>query len=174
MARIAEQYCHRMILADVEELDLSELGQYDAILLGDVLEQLRRPAQFLTKVVDMLKPGGKILLSLPNTASIRIRLNLLLGRFNYRRVGILDETGLQFLTLKGSMRIANDSGLDVISTLATPIPLPLIVPPASKGKPFSFLHCLRWGITRLRTTWFGYQFILVCQAKASSDDLRAA
>jgi 2-polyprenyl-3-methyl-5-hydroxy-6-metoxy-1,4-benzoquinol methylase len=41
MARIAEQYCDRMILADVEELDLANLGKFDAIVLGDVLEHLR-------------------------------------------------------------------------------------------------------------------------------------
>jgi glycosyltransferase involved in cell wall biosynthesis len=174
MARIAGQFCHRMIQADVEELDLSDLGQFDAIVLGDVLEHLRHPARFLKNVVSLLKPGGKILLSLPNVANIWIRLNLLMGRFNYSRVGILDETHLQFFTLESSMKIANDSGLEVISTSATPIPLPLIVPATSKGRPLSFLHLINWGITKLRKTLFGYQFILVCQPKSQLDSLHQA
>ncbi len=174
MARIAEQHCQRMIFSDVERLDFAELGKYDAIVLGDVVEHLSDPGDFLKKVTKLLKPGGKILLSLPNVANIWIRLNLLLGRFNYKRVGILDETHLRFFTLESSKKIANDSGLEVISTTATPIPLPLILPVTSKGRPLSFLHLLNWGMTRLRKTLFGYQFILVCQPKAPLDGLHRA
>ena len=90
MAKSAARYCQRMIVADVEKLDFSELGKYDSIVLGDVVEHLRNPGEFLKKVTGLLKPGGKVLLSLPNVANIWIRLNLLLGRFNYSRVGILD------------------------------------------------------------------------------------
>jgi len=166
MAKLAEQHCHKLITGDVEHLDFSKLGQFDAIVLGDVVEHLRHPQQFLEQVVKLLKPGGKILMSLPNVANIWVRLNLLLGRFNYSRVGILDETHLRFFTLESSKKIARDSGLDVIRTSVTPIPLPLILPATSRGRALSFLHALNWGVTRLRKTLFGYQFILVCQPKA--------
>ncbi len=168
MARIAQQHCQKMIVGDVEHLEFSELGTYDAIVLGDVVEHLRNPREFLQKTGKLLKPGGKILMSLPNVANIWVRLNLLFGRFNYSRVGILDETHLRFFTLESSKKIANDSGLEVISTSVTPIPLPLILPFTSKGRAFSFLHALNWGMTRLRKTLFGYQFILVCQPKAGT------
>jgi hypothetical protein len=39
----------------------------------------------------------------------------------------------------------------------------LILPATSEGRALSFLHALNWGITKLRKTLFGYQFILVCQ-----------
>jgi len=81
-------------------------------------------------------------------------------------VGILDETHLRFFTLESSKKIAAESGLQVISTSVTPIPLPLILPSTSKGRPLSFLHMLNWGMARLRKTLFGYQFILVCEPKA--------
>jgi glycosyltransferase involved in cell wall biosynthesis len=165
MAKIAEQYCKKMVVGDVESLDMSELGTYDAIILGDVVEHLRNPREFLQKTGKLLNKNGKILISLPNVANIWVRLNLLFGRFNYSRVGILDESHLRFFTLETSKQIARDSGLEVISTNVTPIPLPLILPATSKGRPLSFLHALNWGITRLRKTLFGYQFILVCQPK---------
>src|SRR6266540_3896795 len=145
MAKIAEQHCHRMIVGDVEHL--------------------RNPREFLERSAKLLKPGGKMLMSLPNVANIWVRLNLLLGRFNYSRVGILDETHLRFFTLESSKKIARDSGLEVIQTSVTPVPLPLILPATSQGRALSFLHLLNWGITRLRKTLFGYQFILVCQSK---------
>ena len=59
MARSAARYCHRMISADVEKLDFSALGKYDSIVLGDVVEHLRNPGEFLKKVTGLLKPGGK-------------------------------------------------------------------------------------------------------------------
>ncbi len=166
MAKLAEKYCDKMVVGDVENLDLSQLGTYDAIILGDVVEHLRNPREFLQKTGKLLNKGGKILISLPNVANIWVRLNLLFGRFNYTRVGILDETHLSFFTLESSKKIARDCGLEVISTNVTPIPLPLILPATSQGRALSFLHALNWAITRLRKTLFGYQFILVCQPKS--------
>ena len=166
MAELARQHCAEMHVADIESMDFAGLGSYDAIILGDILEHLRNPRAVLEKMNELLKPNGKILISLPNVANIWVRLNLLFGHFNYRQVGILDESHLRFFTLKTAKRLAADSGLDVISTSVTPIPLPLILPLTSRGRPFSFLHRLNWWLTRLRKTLFGDQFILVCRPKA--------
>lgn len=166
MAEIARQYCSEMIVGDIETLELSHLGRYDAVVFGDVLEHLRNPREILERAGALLKPGGKVLMSLPNVANIWVRLNLLFGRFNYSRVGILDESHLRFFTLQTMKQLADDSGFDVISVNATPIPLPVILPSTSKGHSLSFLHFLNWGLTKLRSTLFGYQFILVCRRKA--------
>lgn len=165
MAEIARQYCHKMLVGDIETLDFKDLGRYNAVILGDVLEHVRNPRVVLEKVSGLLKPGGKVLISLPNVANIWIRLNLLLGRFNYSRVGLLDESHLRFFTLQTSRKLATDSGLDIIGINATPIPLPILLPSTRKGKSLSFLHLLNWGLTRLRKTLFGYQFILICRPK---------
>lgn len=166
MAEIARKSCHQMIVADIETLDVSALGSYDAIIFGDVLEHLREPRAVLERLSGLLSEGGNILISLPNVANIWVRLSLLFGRFNYSRVGILDETHLRFFTLKTAKKLATDSGLDVIGTSATPIPLPLLMPAVNRGRPLSFLHMLNWGLTKLRKTLFGYQFILICRPKA--------
>jgi len=168
MAELATSHCHRMVVGDVENLDLSELGKFDAVILGDVVEHLRKPQEFLQRVSKVLQPGGKVLMSLPNVANIWVRLNLLLGRFNYTHVGILDETHLRFFTLQSSKQMARDSGLEVLNASATPIPLPLLLPLTAKGRALSFLHLLNWAVTRFRKTLFGYQFILVCQEKRES------
>ena len=165
MAEIARPYCRDMFVENIEEMDTTRLGHYDAIIFGDVLEHLRNPRAVLEKLSGLLKPGGKILISIPNVANIWVRLNLLFGRFDYTRVGILDETHLRFFTLKTAKQLVVDSGLDVISTAVTPIPLPLILPGTSKGQPLSFLHLLNWGLTKLRKKLFGYQFILVCKPR---------
>jgi len=165
MAELARPHCRRMLVGDIETLEVDTLGQFDAIVFGDVLEHLRNPRSVLEQLSKLLKPGGRILISLPNVANIWVRLNLLFGRFNYTRVGIFDESHLRFFTLKTAKELAADAGLDVISASATPIPLPLILPATSKGRAFSFLHVLNWGLTRLRKTLLGYQFILVCRPR---------
>ena len=165
MAELARPYCRRMIVADIEGMEIGGLGEFDAIVLGDIIEHLRDPRSVLEKLSRLLKPGGKILISLPNVANIWVRLNLLFGRFNYSRVGILYESHLRFFTLKTAKRLVADAGLDVISASVTPIPLPLILPATSRGRAFSFLHLVNWGLTRLRKTLLGYQFILVCRPR---------
>ena len=165
MAELARPHCRTMVVADIEALEIDNLGPFDAIVFGDVLEHLRDPRSVLEHLSRLLKPDGKILISLPNVANIWVRLNLLFGRFNYSRVGIIDESHLRFFTLKSAKELAADAGLDVISATATPIPLPLILPATSKGRAFSFLQVLNWGLTRLRKTLLGYQFILVCRPR---------
>ena len=67
-----------MIVGDVESMDLTALGR-DAIVFGDILEHLRNPKEVLQRVSALLKPGGKVLISLPNVANIWVRLNLSSG-----------------------------------------------------------------------------------------------
>jgi len=165
MAAIATQYCSRMITGDVEEVDVTTLGTYDAIIFGDVLEHLKDPRAVLTRFARLLAPGGKILISLPNVANLWVRLNLLFGRFEYSRVGILDHTHLRFFTLKTAKELVGSCGLDVINTSATPIPVRSIIPEGG-GKAMCFLHMVVWTLTKLRKTLFGYQFVFICRPKA--------
>jgi 2-polyprenyl-3-methyl-5-hydroxy-6-metoxy-1,4-benzoquinol methylase len=75
--------------------------KYDVLIFADVLEHVLYPEQALKFfVATYLKPGGKVILSVPNIANWQIRLNLLLGKFNYTESGILDKTHLHFYTYK--------------------------------------------------------------------------
>lgn len=49
-------------------------GGFDAILLFDVLEHLPEPAAVLRRIAGLLKPGGRVILSLPRCASLSRRL----------------------------------------------------------------------------------------------------
>jgi glycosyltransferase involved in cell wall biosynthesis len=165
MAEIARKHCGDLFVGDLEQMDLSRLGNYDAIVFGDVLEHLRSPLDALKKMMSFLKPGGQILISLPNVANMWVRLNLLMGRFEYQRVGILDESHLRFFTLKSAKQMVDDAGLDVITTGVTPVPLPIMFPATSKGRPFGFLHSINRHLATLMKTLLGYQFIFVCRPR---------
>jgi glycosyltransferase involved in cell wall biosynthesis len=161
MAELARQYCSNLIVGDIERLDLSKQRPFDAIILGDVLEHVRNPQEVLTKLKTLLKPGGKVLLSLPNP-NFWIRF---LGRFKRNRVGILDESHLRFFTLASSKKLVMDSGLDIIHVRATPIPPAALDSSTRKGHTLSFRKAIDVGLTKAATSLLGYQYILVCQPK---------
>jgi len=86
-----------------------------------VLEHLRRPETTLAQVRQRLAANGVVLVSLPNVAYWRMRLELLRGRFDYSDEGLLDRTHLHFYTLKSTIELFADSGFK-IERLAAPLP----------------------------------------------------
>jgi methionine biosynthesis protein MetW len=87
---------------------------FDVVVLADVLEHVAAPGEFLGLAIAALKPGGLILLSVPNVAHWTVRLNLLRGRFDYTETGILDATHLRWFTEKTIRALCRNRGLDVL------------------------------------------------------------
>lgn len=116
MARKAKRRCDEVIIADVEKLsDLSFSDKFfDIIVFADALEHLKRPDIALKRFRKYLADYGCILISIPNVAFITVRLNLLLGRFNYTEYGLMDKTHLRFFTLKTVKKLIGESGYKII------------------------------------------------------------
>lgn len=117
MARIAQKRCDKLIFADIESLhDLPFPSQFfDIIIFGDILEHTRNPSEILNLLSEYLSGDGYILVSIPNMAFITVRLNLLLGKFNYTRHGILDKTHLRFFTFKTAKELIENCGYKIKS-----------------------------------------------------------
>jgi O-antigen biosynthesis protein len=115
-ARQAEKYCERVVIGDVENLDLETcLGEsFDVIVFGDVLEHLREPLRTLRRLKHFLRFGGYAVASIPNIAHGSVRLALLQGRFEYHPLGLLDDTHLRFFTRKSAEQLFKDAGFQTI------------------------------------------------------------
>lgn len=101
LARYAEPYCERLIMADLETLDFADaLGQarFDAIVAADVLEHLRDPWACLRQLREFIAPEGVLVVSIPNVAHGAVIAQLLSGRFPYTEQGLLDRTHLRFFS----------------------------------------------------------------------------
>ncbi|MGQ9571580.1 MAG: class I SAM-dependent methyltransferase [Dehalococcoidia bacterium] len=112
-AELAERFCERMIVADVEELDFeAAFGEerFEVALLGDVLEHLVDPGGVLVKVARILAPGGYVVASVPNVAHGSVRLALLRGEFRYTEMGLLDRSHLRFFTRETLAEFFRDAG----------------------------------------------------------------
>lgn len=96
-----------------EELLAKGESNFDVAIFGDVLEHIREPRLILHETKRLLKPQGKVIVSLPNVANLRVRLGLLRGNFNYAESGILDKTHLRFFTMESAHRLLDESGYDL-------------------------------------------------------------
>lgn len=101
---------------DIEKDELPfNLGQFDLIIILDVLEHLVDPWGLLNRIKSIfLKPGGKMIISLPNARHFTCVMPLLIsGDFNYSERGVLDKTHLRFFTRKSGTRMLNDAELAI-------------------------------------------------------------
>lgn len=101
MAQMAEPYCERMVVGNVESMDLDLTfgdDRFDVIVAADILEHLYDPWACLRKIRKFLKPEGYLVISVPNVAHNALLAQLLSGRFPYQEKGLLDRTHLRFFT----------------------------------------------------------------------------
>jgi 2-polyprenyl-3-methyl-5-hydroxy-6-metoxy-1,4-benzoquinol methylase len=84
--------------------------RYDVVLLFDVLEHLVDPSTVLRGARDLIRAGGRALVSLPNVAHWSVRAELLTGRWRYRDSGLLDRTHLRFFTQESAERLIAEAG----------------------------------------------------------------
>jgi hypothetical protein len=83
-------------------------------MFEDVLEHLKRPGKVLEWVRPYLADNGYVLASIPNIAHISVALELLNGKFDYRPVGLLDDTHLRFFTKKSILSLFRNAGYEII------------------------------------------------------------
>jgi len=161
----AAKHCDQFLLLDLDGPLPTFPEPFDVMVFGDVLEHLKNPVAVLRQLTASLKEDGAIIISLPNVANIYVRLNLLLGRFDYQDRGILDRTHLHFFTRKSFRQFLSAAGLEAWELTATPIPFPLVVPKRYQGVLFAALHAVNAWLARRWQTLFGYQFVAVARRK---------
>ncbi len=111
-----------VIVGDGEELEGLglEKNSFDVMLFADVLEHMKRPEEALRTVRELLKPGGYVVVSIPNIAYWTQRLKHLMGNWDYTKTGIMDETHLRFYTLKTARELLEKAGYRIIEMDYTP------------------------------------------------------
>ncbi|HWO89175.1 MAG TPA: class I SAM-dependent methyltransferase [Gemmatimonadales bacterium] len=115
---------------DVEEGDPPLHDErFDRIILGDVLEHLKRPDKALARLAGYLAPEGLIIASVPNIGYLPARLRVTLGQFDYQDLGHFDRTHLRFFTRRSVRQLFELSGLKITKLFYTGLPALLPVWP---------------------------------------------
>jgi len=118
MAEQARPHAHSMLVADLDEIDLAEhfgAGSYDHVICADVLEHLRNPWRTLKACRTVLRPDGRLLLSVPNLGHAAVITALTHGEFEYCDEGLLDRTHLRFFTRRNLVDMLRNAGLQVLT-----------------------------------------------------------
>ncbi|HEX5641859.1 MAG TPA: class I SAM-dependent methyltransferase [Thermoleophilia bacterium] len=115
-AQEARKRLDRVVECDLGELDPAELGgrPFDAILASDVLEHLADAEDVLARAVTLLRPGGAVVLSLPNVANVYVFSQLLLKTWPRRGSGIFDRTHVRWFAKRDMVRLLQGAGLEVL------------------------------------------------------------
>lgn len=124
IAEIAGERLHRFLLADITDHDAvgrALVGEsFDVLVFADVLEHVFDPVGMLAFYRRFLRPGGRVIVSVPNVAIWNVRLGLLGGRFDYTQTGTLDKTHVRFFTRRTLARVLVAAGLRVGHIDVTP------------------------------------------------------
>jgi O-antigen biosynthesis protein len=123
-AEIAEAVCEHVICGNIETLDFKECfgdGKFDVVIFSDVLEHLVDPWDVLERVGAYLKEDGHIVASIPNISHISVISDLMNDRFEYRRLGLLDNTHLRFFTERSVHSMLEGAGYHIAEMQKTKI-----------------------------------------------------
>jgi 2-polyprenyl-3-methyl-5-hydroxy-6-metoxy-1,4-benzoquinol methylase len=112
-ARTASSVLDRVIVGNVERIDLPYEDYFDCVIFADVLEHLVDPWRMLRRAKNLLRREGAIVASIPNVQHSRVLINLILGRWEYEEYGIMDSTHLRFFTRKSIRSLFTSTGYEL-------------------------------------------------------------
>ncbi len=137
---------------------------FDMVLILDVIEHLANPEDFLVSLRNASDRSAseeptRVVITTPNVAFASIRLNLLLGRFNYAERGILDITHKRLFTRRSLLSTLEDCGYraEWIGGIGAPFDAVM------GGRIGRFLGIVSGALARLWPAMFAFQFLVVCR-----------
>lgn len=85
--------------------------KYDCVVFNDVLEHVMEPEVLLYAAHEVIRPGGCIVVSIPNVRYAPISWGLaVFGRWEYRDQGVLDRTHVRFYTRRSIQKLLSQTG----------------------------------------------------------------
>jgi SAM-dependent methyltransferase len=156
----------RLVEADLEH-GLPDLGGgFDYVLCADILEHLRDPDRMLRRLHQVVKPGGTLIASLPNSGNVYFRLNILAGRFPQDDKGLFDRTHVRFYMWRGWVDLLNSTGWSVSAVESSAIPVGLVMRPQwEHSGPVRLAERVCYGLAKIWKTLFAYQFVVTAHVR---------
>jgi glycosyltransferase involved in cell wall biosynthesis len=149
----------------------ADLRRYDYVLLLDIIEHFRAPERFLDTVRDSARSIGdrpRFVITTGNVAFVIVRLQALLGRFNYGKRGILDLTHTRLFTFATLRHLLQQCGFRIERVEGIPAPFPLALGNTPLAR--AAVRVNDW-LIRLVPGLFSYQIFIVATATPTVEAL---
>src|SRR5262249_10810642 len=137
-----------------------DMRSYDWVLLLDIIEHLRYPDRFLDQLrqsARSLDRRPQFIVTTGNVVFLIVRLQALLGQFNYGKRGILDLTPTRLYTFKTLRHLFEQCGFKIDRIEGIPPPFPLVVGSARLSR--WLMRVSGWCI-RVMPGLFSYQIFM--------------
>ena len=142
----AARRLHRAIQSDLHDHDRvrDELDGaiFDSLIFSDVLEHTYDPLKVLRAYLNYVRPGGSVVISVPNALVWEFRFKYLFGKFDYQDTGVLDRTHIRFFTFKNARKLVEAAGCKITIVDSTPYIVRAILP-ADQARGLQTERCSR-------------------------------
>lgn len=95
---IAKKKLDDVYTGDVRHIIEILHDRFDCIVASEIIEHVDDPWSLLAELRNLTKPGGRLVISIPNIANASIINDLIHGRFDYTYIGIACAGHLRFFT----------------------------------------------------------------------------
>jgi len=112
-ARLAASILDRVIVGNIEQLELPYEDYFDCVIFADVLEHLIDPWKMMSRARRLLRRGGHVVTSIPNVQHWSVLAGLILGNWEYQDFGLMDTTHIRFFTRKSIKALFNSHGFEI-------------------------------------------------------------
>jgi 2-polyprenyl-3-methyl-5-hydroxy-6-metoxy-1,4-benzoquinol methylase len=99
--------------ADAQMHESLPVGNFDLVIMGDVLEHLYEPEAVLAQAVRRLRPEGHALVCIPNVQHWSVLAQLMVGHWPRTDSGLFDRTHVRWFTLRDMHALLTGCGLKV-------------------------------------------------------------
>ena len=109
---LAAKLIDNIALVDLNHPKPSDLpgSNYDAVVMGDVLEHLANPLDAMKFVHEVSSPDAQAFCCMPIMTNVGIIERMLLGDLSYDEYGLLDTTHIRFMSIASTIKLFLDSG----------------------------------------------------------------
>jgi SAM-dependent methyltransferase len=160
-----------MLWDEREPLPEIDLRHFDCVLLLDVIEHLKAPEAFLEGLRRATRRADRhptFIVTSGNVAFWVVRLQALIGNFNYGKRGILDLTHTRLYTFASLERLFAQCGFNIERLEGVPPPLPKAL---GLNRTSRALLWINERLIRISKGLFAYQILLVATPRPSVDAL---
>lgn len=129
---------------------------YDCVICSHILEHIAYPEKLLEDIKNVLKPGGTLVVALPNLFHYKTRLQLLQGNFPYSETGIWDYTHVRWYTFKSALKLFSQNYIVDLATVTGELPFNSFF---KKILPSRLSRFLYKNLIKISRGFFGYQLL---------------